>query len=254
MGVNRKACNIALLSETGQYPYSLMILSRVCKNWHRIINLDSENLLYDAFKCNQELMTTGKSQWLTTVKETLDLIGCKDIWDNNGIEFEDFPTKMINKLFKEKFLMQWESEFKLQLQPDKKLRTYAKFKENFELEKYLFVIKNVEVRKSLTRLRISAHNLPIETGRHKRPIKTPPDQRLCQTCSTIGNEFHYILECTKFSGPRKKLIDLADETFTNFKDLNDDEKFLFLMKCHDIEVIYILESFLSATMEIEGPL
>ena len=205
LGVNRKACNTAVLSETGQYPYSLMIMNRVCKNWHRIVNLDSDTLLYDAYRCNYELMATGGSQWLSTVKDSLDLIGRSDIWNNCGADFEDFPTNMISDLFEEKFILQWKNEMKIQLLPDKKLRTYAKFKDNFEFEKYLCVLKDVSVRKSFTRLRISAHNLPIETGRHKRPTKTPPDQRFCSSCSEIGNECHYILTCSKFSQPCKTI-------------------------------------------------
>ena len=254
LGVNRKACNIAVLSETGQYPYSLIILNRVCKNWHRIVNLTQDTLLYDAYRCNCELMTTGRSQWLSSVKDTLNLMGCSDIWNNRSIDFVDYPTDMMSKLFKEKFILQWKCEMKLQLMPDKKLRTYAKFKESFEFEKYLSIIRDEKVRKTFTRLRISAHNLPIEIGRHKRPAKIPFDQRLCNVCPAIGNESHYILSCSKFTDARKKLFDSITDIFTNFNTLGEEDKFLFFMKSQDIESIYLMSSFLAACVKIDGPL
>ena len=52
LGVNTKACNIAVLSEVGKYPYSLEVLTRVCKNWYRMENVNPESLLHDVYRCN----------------------------------------------------------------------------------------------------------------------------------------------------------------------------------------------------------
>ena len=37
-------------------------------------------------------------------------------------------------------------------------------------------------RKSLAKIRLSAHNLHIQTGRYKRYEKTPIEERLCSYC------------------------------------------------------------------------
>ena len=55
LGVNRKACNFAVISELGAYTYTLKSMTRICKNWHRIINLEHDMLLYDCYLCNFEL-------------------------------------------------------------------------------------------------------------------------------------------------------------------------------------------------------
>ena len=115
-------------------------------------------------------------------------------------------------------------------------------------------MKNVIARKSFARLRISAHNLPIETGRHRRPNKIPSDQRFCDKCPEIGDEFHYILACPKFSKPRQKLINSLNDTFVEFINFNEEEKFLFIMGCRDLEIIYAVESFMSACIKIGGPI
>ena len=49
---------------------------------------------------------------------------------------------------------------------DGKLTTYLFLKTNFKLEKYLTLVKKYEYRKSISKLRTSAHRLFIETGRY----------------------------------------------------------------------------------------
>ena len=49
-------------------------------------------------------------------------------------------------------------------------------------------------------------NLMIECGRCNKPRKIPFHDRLCQFCHTIEDEYHIIIECPRFSVPRKKYI------------------------------------------------
>ena len=50
------------------------------------------------------------------------------------------------------------------------------------------------MQKTITKLRISAHNLMIETGRYKRPNKVPLENRVCDLCGTIENEIHFVMQ------------------------------------------------------------
>ena len=52
-----------------------------------------------------------------------------------------------------------------------KLRTYKLFKQSIHTENYLLTVKNRKLRTNICRFRVSSHNLPIETGRHRRPEK-----------------------------------------------------------------------------------
>ena len=65
-----------------------------------------------------------------------------------------------------------------------KLRPYAKLKSNFQLERYLLNMKNHKAKRLLTKLRISSHNLNIETGRYHKHKKTPLEQRICYFCNS----------------------------------------------------------------------
>ena len=68
------------------------------------------------------------------------------------------------------------------------------------MEKYLLSVSDKNVRSSVTRLRISAHELKIETGRHHKPYKIAADERYCIFCNdnSIENEIHFILTCKHY--------------------------------------------------------
>ena len=254
LGVNSKASNIAVLSELGAYPYSLKIMKSVCKNWHRIRNSDSREILYDAYKCNVELLASNNSTWLNNIKTTMSLISCNDIWNNDGDEYGEFSHNLIEKLLKEKFILQWQNDFLKQAYPDKKLRTYSKFKSDFKIEKYLIVLKNLNERKNLTRLRISAHNLNIEKGRHRRPVKVPIDETICDSCLEVEDEIHYVVNCQKFREARNRLFDTLSKFIVDFDHLSSENKFMKLMKCDEIEIIWQFTKFISETVKIRGTL
>ena len=73
-----------------------------------------------------------------------------------------------------------------------KLRLYTTLKERPGFETYL-TLNNPKLRQAITKLRISAHKLPIETGRYDQKTQT---ERICPLCCEgIGNVTHYIFEC-----------------------------------------------------------
>ena len=70
---------------------------------------------------------------------------------------------------------------------------------------YINEIRNFNYRRSITRFRISAHRLKIETGRY---IKLDRSERLCTKCSTgaIEDEQHFLMECSKFNAFRNSFF------------------------------------------------
>ena len=85
-----------------------------------------------------------------------------------------------------------------------KLRTYRKFKSNFGKETYVDIIRNKNMRKSLARLRTSAHKLHIETGRYHKNRKKV-EQRICNICNSgdVEDEEHFLMTCATFSTERE---------------------------------------------------
>ena len=90
-----------------------------------------------------------------------------------------------------------------------KLEFYNNLKKEFGLENYLNLVKCPDARKSLTRLRISAHNLYIERGRYETPL-VPRAERWCVYCKlnlgvdTIEDECHVLTRCPLYTPIKKK--------------------------------------------------
>ena len=76
--------------------------------------------------------------------------------------------------------------------PGSKLSIYGRIKTKFEYENYL----NHDQFETLTKIRLSSHWFPIETGRYSRPIM-PSEQIICKVCSNnnMGDETHCMLKC-----------------------------------------------------------
>ena len=112
-----------------------------------------------------------------------------------------------------------------------KLRTYCKIKEHFRYEDYLDDLKVCE-RRLVTKLRISAHNFRIETGRHTRPI-TPLEDRKCIQCTSgdIEDEFHVIINCPRYAEKRLQIFKNIISKCPSFASLNDESKFYFMLNC-----------------------
>ena len=110
-----------------------------------------------------------------------------------------------------------------------KLNFYHQIKHEFLPEKYLSLVKISEARNSLTRFRISSHNLFIERGRYETPI-IPRQNRQCLHCyfttgvKTLEDEIHALATCPLynvvrgrfgFSPDQNELIDsLSDQSLT----------------------------------------
>ena len=78
---------------------------------------------------------------------------------------------------------------------------YRIFKKEFQYEIY-FNILPIELAIPFFHFRSLNHKMPIEWGRF---LGTVRDDRICELCSLhrLGDEYHYVLECTYFEDLRK---------------------------------------------------
>ena len=86
-----------------------------------------------------------------------------------------------------------------------KLSTYSLFKHNFSMEPYLHKIIIEKYKVSLTKFRLSCHDLRIEKGRYDGINR---ENRKCLNCNmgVIENEYHFLLICPKYYNIRQKFI------------------------------------------------
>ena len=212
-----------------------------------------DSLLYDCYLCNLDFPTNLSSQWVSTTKNTFLGFNLEEILHNQDNSSGIYPSKLFKSAIKSKFCTQWGQDLNSQGDQDKKLRTYTLFKTDFNLELYLHQIKDFDIRKYITRLRMSAHHLTIETGRHKRPNKIPVDLRVCDICKEIENEKHYVSKCSKFTTPRNKFLSEIKQIF-NLDSFDDEHLFIFIMSLNDTELISKFAFYLKECTDINGPL
>ena len=98
------------------------------------------------------------------------------------------------------------------------------------------------IRRSLTKLRLSSHNLEIERGRHTKPV-TPVIERLCIVCGVIDDELHFVTSCKKHTTERERLYSYVDSHVPNFCNLNNAERFIYLLTNENPSILLHLSKF-----------
>ena len=137
-------------------------------------------------------------------------------------------TDMVKAGMQKLYHIRWEALLR-NSDTDSKLRSYSKFKKYFKMENYVLQFP-LSLRQNLTKLRISAHTLAIETGRYVLPSKIPVEKRKCFHCGQIEDEFHMIFCCDLYTDERLYLEKtLHDSTFLSL--LPTDEMFCTLISC-----------------------
>ena len=206
LGVNRTSVNKAVMSELGVYPLhidaKLNIISfyLYLKRSKNILLSESLNqmeiLNSEWFKCANKLISdhiTNLDQYKYCNKK------------QKGEKDSKISHETSKKQLKLKLQQQYVSQWKADIGSSSKLNFYGEIKEKYTFEKYLDFIDNRQHKAALTKLRISAHRLHIETGRYKRYdynlcryVNTPREERTCSVCvNEIEDEYHFLFECKK---------------------------------------------------------
>ena len=106
------------------------------------------------------------------------------------------------------------------LTDNNKLFLYSKVKTKYTTDPFLSDT-NFENRRLLVKMRISDHNLEIETGRYN---KISREHRICKNCNQnrIEDEEHFFFHCSKNEELRKELLDNIKQIHPNVKDIDNN--------------------------------
>ena len=194
-----------------------------------------------------ELFASKKFSWISPVNK-LDVLDLSDYWrDRNNTSKTSFAL-IVKKKLNEAFFQTWENQMSTFNNMNSKSDFYKKIKTKFTLEQYLLDIKNGDIRRSVTRLRISAHKFSVEIERY---VKAPRELRTCTICfEGIGNEFHYFSECShvliKLS--RMKFLDKIKSTNENILKLDLHSLTIYAAMMNDQNILDITARFIHEVM------
>ena len=253
LGVNRHTARDAIYGELGRMPLLPEILGIMFKYWHRIKNLPDtyrNKLLLGSLDIRENHLTGMIcNKWLHTLKYVLSKCELEDTWNNGTVRITKF-IKLLNAKLKGTFTAEWQqrinSDDKRKNGQHNKLRTYRTFKQSFVREPYL-AITRPQIRRSVAQLRVSAHKLEIERGRHV-PFshRLPPEQRTCKYCTSnaMEDEIHFLITCPFYHNLRAHLFNAIIKYFPSFSNLTTEHKFIWLMSNEDEYVISVCSQFI----------
>ena len=141
----------------------------------------------------------NNTNWASHVKEILDSHGLGNIWLQ---QFEiQIPLNEIKQRILDTYYQSWNAD----ISNSQRLSTYSTIKHTFEQEKYLNCIQEKKYRIAYSRLRVSSHNLAIESGRY---TNIPREHRICTFCiqNLVENEYHMVLVCPFYRDLRVKYL------------------------------------------------
>lgn len=179
------------------------------KYWQRLVTDNANSIAKKVYVELLQLHNAGWKNWVSNVHKILEDC-CPKAWMEQKFEKIsqiDIVHKYLCNIYQE--------DWKTNILKQPKMRTYALFKFNFELESYLVNIRDFKLRRVLTRFRLSNHDLEIEVGRHKG---LPVEERYCRRCTegAIESEIHFVCECPAYFDLRNDFLQIVDFVDVDF--------------------------------------
>ena len=205
--------------------------------WLRLLSMSQYRLTYKCYCFQYNEAEMNKSCWAHDVKRLLFSTGMGEAWFNQGVGCFSTFINMFKQRCQDINIQEWQSA--MQLYP--KLDTYRQFKLTFGLSSHLSVVEKESFRNALTRFRVSAHCLRIESDRH---LQIDRAERICTCCNNtdIENEYHFCLICPLYNELRRKYIPKYYYTFPTF------DKFTSLLQSNSSSVLQNLAKYIHFSM------
>ena len=200
LGIHSKASNMAVRCELGTLPIYMKCYSLMFGYYSRLNDIGEQadgphRILKAAFETDKTF-TEKENSWHKRLLEV-----CK----KSNISSLNISKHLFKSKLQEFYISKIKFEFnKIKEESSGKLAFYSKIFTKFELQDYLSFNIPKELRNKLTKLRLSAHALAIETGRYSKP-KIPKNERFCKFClNEIENETHFLFQCPHYNSLRIK--------------------------------------------------
>ena len=227
--------NCMVYGETGQFPLRVHIKQRIVNYWAKLVSRpNKEALVCKVYSVLYQLHQRGSytSPWLDGVR----LILCENGFGNVWLSQSFINQEWLKQAMKLRLQDQYKQEWKSNIENMPKCITYNIIKDEWGLEQYLLSLPR-NLRIPLCKFRTSNHKLPVERGRYQN---IPRHERYCTLCNTnkLGDEFHFLLECTALENMRKKYIDqqiLRSRNVITFKRLMSQEDRELLKVAHFVK-------------------
>ena len=212
-GVHKKTSNAAIWGDSGMYPLLIKTSKQVFNYFCRVTAVDfNEGIAKDAVA---EQKALGLS-WFSTLEKAHETISGALPSHQRSSSIALKPGAKFRSHLEECFRKHWETERR---RNHKLNDLYNNCKHEFGMEAYVRQSHKC-YHKSLAAIRMSSHNLHIETGRH---TSTSRHRRICRGCVTddintiegflnlpecvlqLEDEIHVLFDCEYYSDVRNHI-------------------------------------------------
>ena len=174
---------------------------KMINNWIKLLGqrISLEFKVHNMLKNECDRSDTRVNSWAGHVRKELQQCGLSEIWVNQLLI--DIPSNLIKQRITDQYKQLCYSIINI----SSRLTTYSSFKSDFSFEPYLQALSNPRFLMALTKFRVSAHYLAIETGQH---TGTERSMRKCVLCNinVVESEFHFMLVCPFYSELRNQYL------------------------------------------------
>ena len=197
LGVRSGTPNMAILAEVGRFPLLIFSAQMVCKAWNRLISMENDRLVKQAFKASAALAaratpSSRSSTWAGQVARFITSTGVPcDLAAPQPVDV----TAVVHHL-KAAYLAS------VSAAEGTKMREYMAMRgpltpAAYQPAAYLRAVGGWKQRKRLAQLRTGSHWLAVETGRWAAGGADAHGTRRCQRCvsSAVDDVAHMVFGC-----------------------------------------------------------
>ena len=243
LGIKRATQNDFIYGELGRLDLKSGRLIAIIKYWFKILLCEHTKYIKCAYKMmlNDLEIRPNKLNWASSVRSLLQSLGFNEVWLFQGVGNINVFLSAFTQRIKDTFIQKWNERVII----SSRARTYSLFS-SFSYKIYLDLLSVEKFRYALARIRVSSHRLAVEAGRWHRPNSIPLDERKCNTCNVLEDEFHFILECSLYKELRKTYIKRYFWIRPNII------KFTELMTSENHQIIKNLATFVHASLKVRA--
>ena len=191
----------------------------------------------------QNLRTTKPTNpWIKSINNMLHNLGFSCLI-NNSITLKPYMHSI-----KQIIIDQCLQEQNAKICSSSKLSFFQNFYILNNRANYVDKLINKCDRSTISRIRLSAHQLAIEKGRYSN---VPKSERYCLACNNhaFEDEEHFLLQCQAYSILREKLGNNLQRHFINFNKLDTNGKLQTIINSSSTQVLRMYSSFISQCLE-----
>ena len=193
LGVSRRTTGIACRSELGRYPIIINIICNTYSYYLRMQYAETNSLLGQACLIQKSLHLSKQNNLYSFIEHICYITQHPRQPTAPGRILTKGMMKTMTTKLRITLMKKYNIVQKQMIDKSGKLEILSMTKYNVKFEAYLDHL-GLSQRVPIAKLRLSAHNLPVEKGRKYNIMR---HKRHCTKCtsSDVGDEFHTLMSC-----------------------------------------------------------